>query len=87
VLGRLLLQNAKGIAALGGFCIAIWITGFWFGTQTLPQPAPSPEVLAVRAEAIGRCFRETSSRLNRTQPDPEVLASINEQCRRIYDVR
>lgn len=85
MLGRLILQNVQGVAALGGLCIAIWIAGFWFGTQTLPQPAPTPE--SVRAEAIGRCFRETSNRLNRSQPDPEVLASINEQCRRIYDVR
>lgn len=85
MLGRLLLQNVQGIAALGGLCVAIWITGFWFGIQTLPQPAPSSE--AVRADAILRCFRETSSRLNRNQPDPEVLGNINEQCRRIYDAR
>lgn len=85
MLGRLILQNAQGMAALGGMVIAVWIMGFWFGTQTLPQPAASPE--AVRAGAISSCFRETSGRLNRNQPDPEVLASINEQCRRIYDAR
>lgn len=85
MLGRLILQNAQGMAALGGMVIAVWLLGFWFGLQTLPGPAPSPEL--VRADAIQRCFRDTSARLNRSQPDPEVLSNINEQCRRIYDTR
>ena len=64
--------------------VGFW-SGYYLGTQSLPAPATAPE--QVRSRAILACFNETSRRLNRIHPDPEVLASINEQCRRLYDER
>jgi hypothetical protein len=88
MLGRFLGQSAGGIAIVGSMFIATWMVGFWFGTRTLPSPPDPPiPVEQIRSTAIQACFRDTTSRLNRSQPDPEVLANINEQCRRIYDLR
>jgi hypothetical protein len=88
MLGRVLGQNAAGIAIIGGMFVGTWVIGFWFGTMTVPGP-PRPPVPSeqIRAEAIHTCFKDSANRLNRNQPDPEVLASLNEQCRRIYDGR
>lgn len=88
MLGRLVGQNAAGIAIVGAMFVATWISGFWFGTMTVPGPPTPPiPVESIRARAIQTCFKETTDRLNRSQPDPEVLAAINEQCRRTYDGR
>jgi hypothetical protein len=74
-----------GSAILGMVVVAAFWSGHYLGVQSLPAPAPSAE--QVRAEAIMNCFRNMTLRYNRNQPDPEVLASINEQCRRLYDER
>ena len=50
-----------------------------------PAPPVPPE--QIRAEAIRQCFRDMSNKLNRNQPDPEMLAKISDQCQRIYDAR
>jgi len=88
MLGRVLGQNLSGIVILSAMITAIWMLGFWFGTMTVPGHPPVAEPSeAIRARSIQNCFKEAANRLNRNQPDPEVLASLNEQCRRIYDGR
>lgn len=80
MLGRIL-----GFAIPAALIAASAAAGFHVGTMMQPGPADPPE--KVRAEAIRRCFLDTSGRFNRTHPDAEVLANINEQCRRLYDER
>lgn len=91
MLGRILGQNASGIAILSGMLIAIWMMGFYFGTQTLPAPPAPPAAprtdAEIRADAIHRCSSSLINALNRRQPEVEALTNINEQCRRIYDGR